>query len=80
MEDGYFLSDREVIDGVVDFHTFYDVQMGAKEHALRDMRKLLEWRRYFTATNPRIGNNQPDAYVNWGHGFPLRLERLRRAA
>ncbi|MBK8499125.1 MAG: hypothetical protein IPL52_09970, partial [Flavobacteriales bacterium] len=61
VQDGYFLSDREVVDGVVDFHTFYDVQMGAKEPALRDMRKLLEWRRYFTATNPKIGNNQPDA-------------------
>lgn len=30
--------------------------------------------------NPSIGNNQPDNYVNWGMGFPVRLERLHRAA
>lgn len=80
VEDGYFLGDRVANNTVVDFHTFYDVPMGAKEKALRDMRKLLEWRRYFTATNPKIGSNQPDSYVNWGLGFPMRMERLHRAA
>ena len=41
------------------------------------MRKLLEWRRYFAATNPKA---KPNGYVNWGQGYPLRLERLVRAA
>lgn len=80
VEDGYFLGDRVENDSIVDLHTFYDVQMGAKNPVLRDMRKLLEWRRYFTATATRIGSNQPDNYVNWGHGYPVRLERLHRAA
>lgn len=80
VEDGYLLGDK-VCDGtVVDFHTFYDVKMGAQEAVLRDMRKLLEWRRYFAATTTRIGNNQPSDYVSWGQGFPVRLERLHRAA
>ncbi|MBL0127336.1 MAG: hypothetical protein IPP83_07705 [Flavobacteriales bacterium] len=80
VEDGYFLGDRVYSGNVVDFHTFYDVKMGAKEAVLRNMRQLLEWRRYFAATNPKIGNNQPDNNVNWGQGFPVRLERLHRAA
>ncbi|MGV9013776.1 MAG: hypothetical protein ACOH13_14375 [Flavobacteriales bacterium] len=78
VEDGYFLGDEVCKGTVVDLHTFYDVQMGAKEHSLRNMRKLLEWRRYLVATNPNVGRS--DGYVNWGHGFPVRLERLRRAA
>jgi hypothetical protein len=77
VEDGYFLGDHLYSGTVVDYHTFYDVPMGAKLPALREMRKLLEWRRYFAATNPKA---KPNGYVNWGQGFPLRLERLVRAA
>ncbi len=80
VEDGYFLGDRVEHNSVLDFHTFYDVEMGANYPELREMRQMLEWRRYYTATTPRIGNNQPDHYVSWGLGFPLRLERLHRAA
>jgi hypothetical protein len=54
-----------------------EAKLLAKLPALREMRKLLEWRRYFAATNPKA---KPSGYVNWGQGFPLRLERLVRAA
>jgi len=80
IEDGYILGDVVYGGTVMDYHTFYDVEMCGKEPALRGMRKLLEWRRYFTATTLKISSNQPDNYVNWGQGFPIRLERLRRAA
>ena len=77
VEDGYFLGDT-VCDGtIVDYHTFYDVAMGGKEKALQNMRKLLEWRRYFVATSHKA---KAEGFVNWGQGFPVRLERLRRAA
>ncbi len=80
VQDGYFLGDRVANNSVVDIHTFYDQAMGDKRPQLRKMRQLLEWRRYYIATTPRIGNNQRDNYVSWGLGFPVRLERLHRAA
>lgn len=79
IEDGYLMSDRVLNGGVLDYHTFYDVKMGAQEKALRDMRKLLEWRRYYNAITPKGTGDQKDNYVNWGRGFEVRLERLRAA-
>ena len=79
MEDGYLLGDILYNGNVVDYHTFYDVDMGAKETILRDMRKLLEWRRYFNAMTPKGSGDQATDYVNWGRGYQVRLERLRAA-
>lgn len=79
IEDGYLLGDTVCNGVVVDYHTFYDVTMGAKQRELRDMRKLLEWRRYFNAMTPKGSGDQQSNYVNWGRGFELRLERLRAA-
>ncbi|MBL7951156.1 MAG: hypothetical protein JNM62_05505 [Flavobacteriales bacterium] len=78
VEDGYFLGEMCFNGALVDVHTFYDVAMGAREPALREMRKLLEWRRYFTAT--RQNPVRAGSYMSWGLGFTTRLERLHRAA
>ncbi len=80
VEDGYLLGELVNKGTIVNFHTFYDVKMGAKEAILRDMRQMLEIRRYLAATNPRIHDNRSTNYVNWGQGFPLRLEKLHKAA
>lgn len=79
VEDGFLLGDILYNGNVVDYHTFYDVDMGAKETILRDMRKLLEWRRYFNAMTPKGSGDQATDYVNWGRGYQVRLERLRAA-
>lgn len=79
VEDGYLLGDTVFGGTVVDYHTFYDVAMGAKERCLRDMRKLLEWRRYYNAITPKGTGDHKDNYVNWGRGFEVRLDRLRAA-
>jgi len=79
VEDGYLLGEIVCKGDVVDYHTFYDVAMGAKERVLRNMRQLLEWRRYYNAITPKGTGDQKDNYVNWGRGFEVRLERLRAA-
>ena len=79
VEDGFLLGDRVFNGDIVDYHTFYDVTMGSKENLLRNMRKLLEWRRYYNAITPKGTGDQKDNYVNWGRGFEVRLERLRAA-
>lgn len=79
VEDGYLLGDTVCDGAVIDYHTFYDVSMGAKQAVLRNMRKLLEWRRYFNAVTPKGCGDEQNNYVNWGRGFELRLERLRAA-
>ena len=65
---------------MIRFHTFYDVEMGAKYPELKGMRRLLEWRRYYNAVTPNGKGDQQKNYVNWGRGFEVRLQRLRRAA
>ena len=79
VEDGYLLGDIVFNGDLVDYHTFYDVAMGAKDRRLCDMRKLLEWRRYYNAITPKGTGDRKDNYVNWGRGFEVRLERLRAA-
>jgi hypothetical protein len=54
--------------------------MGMQDAELRPMRQLLEWRRYYAAAGVKAKGTAADRYLNWGRGFPLRLERLRRAA
>ena len=80
IEDGYLLGQLLKEENVVRFHTFYDVDMGTKEACLKDMRRLLEWRRYYSAVTPNSKGDQKTDYVSWGRGFELRLQRLRRAA
>ena len=77
---GFLLGYMVFGDSVVDMHTFFDVDMGMQRGYLRRMRQLLDWRRYYAAMAPKLNSSVTDRYVNWGHGFPLRLERLRRAA
>ncbi len=79
IEDGYLLGGTLWNGAVIDYHTFYDVEMGKKDPELREMRQLLEWRRYFNAVTPKAIADQTKNYVNWGRGFELRLERLRAA-
>ncbi len=79
VEDGFLLGDIVLNGDLVDYHTFYDVAMGSKERCLCDMRKLLEWRRYYNAITPKSAGDRKDNYVNWGRGFEVRLERLRAA-
>jgi len=80
VEHGFLLGCLLYNDSVMQVHTFYDVEMGMQDPELRPMRKLLEWRRYYAAMAPKLNSSVTDRYMNWGHGFPLRLERLRRAA
>ena len=79
IEDGYLLGGTLWNGAVIDYHTFYDVEMGRKDPELREMRQLLEWRRYFNAVTPKAIADQTMNYVNWGRGFELRLERMRAA-
>lgn len=79
VEDGYFMGESLFSGTVVDYHTFYDVAMGAKRPEMRNMRKLLEWRRYYSAMTPKGSGDQATDYVNWGRGYQVRLERLRAA-
>lgn len=78
-EDGYLLGQLLKPANVIRFHTFYDVEMGAK-HGLAHMRRLLEWRRYYNAVTPNGKADPQTNYVSWGRGFEVRLQRLRRAA
>lgn len=77
IQDGFLLGDMIPVANVIRFHTFYDVQMGSKEAILKDMRRLLEWRRYYNAVTPISFGDQEKNYVNWGRGFELRLQKLR---
>lgn len=79
VEDGYLLGCMIFRDTVVDISTFYDEKMAKKNPFLRRLRGFLELRRYFTATNPTSAKSTCNRYVSWGQGFPVRLERLRRA-
>jgi len=78
--DGYLMGNMLYNDTVVRMHTFYDMEMGMKRPDLREMRQLVEWRRYYGAMSPKAINADTGDYLNWGRGFPLRLARLRRAA
>ena len=80
IEDGYLLGQLLKQENVIRFHTFYDVEMGAKYPELKGMRRLLEWRRYYNAVTPNGKGDQQKNYVNWGRGFEVRLQRLKRAA
>jgi len=79
IEDGYLLGQLLKPANVIRFHTFYDVEMGAK-NGLAPMRRLLEWRRYYNAVTPNGKGDPQTNYVSWGRGFEVRLQRLRRAA
>ena len=80
VEDGFLLGCMLYNDTVVQVNTFYDVEMGMSNRSLRPMRQLVEWRRYYVATAPKVIPSDADGYASWGQGFPLRLARLRRAA
>lgn len=80
VEDGFLLGCMLYGDTVLEIHTFYDVKMGMKMRHLRPMRQMLGWRRYYAAIAPKIISTVTDRYLSWGRGFPIRLERLRRAA
>lgn len=80
IEDGYLLGQMLSDANVVRYHTFYDVVMGEKVSGLKELRRLLEWRRYFNAMTPSGKKGSAQEYVNWGRGFEIRLERLCRAA
>lgn len=80
IEDGYLLGQLKQDENVIHYHTFYDVAMGTKDATLKGMRQLLEWRRYFTAHTPNDKSDPGKDYLNWGRGFQVRLQRLRRAA
>ena len=80
VEHGFLLGCMLYDDTVVDVHTFFSVEMGMKKGHLRSTRKNLEWRRYYAAMAPKINSADTERYLNWGLGFPMRLERLRKAA
>ncbi|MEO7080558.1 MAG: hypothetical protein ABIY71_03485 [Flavobacteriales bacterium] len=80
VEHGFLLGVMVYSDTVVDMHTFFDVEMGMQHGSLRSMRQLLEWRRYYVAMAPKVISTETDRYKSWGLGFPLRLERLKKAA
>jgi hypothetical protein len=80
IEDGYLLGQMLNEENVVRYHTFYDVAMGEKIPDLKELRRLLEWRRYYNAMTPVRKKGGAQEYVNWGRGYEIRLERLCRAA
>ena len=80
IEDGYLLGQLHTVENVIQYHTFYDVEMGARHKSLKEMRRLLEWRRYYNAMTPKAKGDPASDHVHWGRGFELRLQRLRRAA
>ena len=80
IEDGFLLGQLLPEAQVVRYHTFYDVAMGNKTAKLKELRRLLEWRRYYNAITPPGKKDSTQDYVNWGRGYEIRLERLCRAA
>ena len=80
IEDGYLLGQLLKDENVIFYHTFYDVEMGAKYPCLKGMRQLLEWRRYFTAVTPNGKGDPQKDFVNWGRGYEVRLQKMRKPA